>query len=136
MAPEARRAAFTLTGADVAAAVAWIALEAAALGASERQSFRAQLSAEELLVNAIKHGGRDPLSVCVALESLPDALRLTLEDDGAPFDLSDAPDRRTDDSVESARPGGWGVEFVRRFAQRVHYRRAEERNIVVLDFAP
>jgi serine/threonine-protein kinase RsbW len=130
------RAAFMLTSADIAQAIAWIAESATALGANERQSFRAQLSAEELIVNALDHGGRDRLSVCVTLGALPDRLRLTVEDDGGPFDLSEAEERKADAAVEAALPGGWGLQLVRRFAQDVRYERTEGRNVVVLDFTP
>ena len=131
-----RRAAFTLTSGNVQQAVAWIATQMTEIGATERQSFRAQLSAEELLLNAIEHGGRDPLSASVTLESLPERLRLTLQDDGAPFNFFDAPERKIDQTIETARPGGWGLELVRRFAQVISCRRVDNRNVVVLDFPP
>ena len=135
-----RRAAFTLTSGNVREAVAWIATQMTEIGATERQSFRAQLAAEELLLNAIEHGGRDPLSASVTLESLPERLRLTLQDDGAPFNFFDAffdaPERKIDQTIETARPGGWGLELVRRFAQVISCRRVDNRNVVVLDFPP
>lgn len=131
-----KRASFSVSVADIQTAVAWIASGAAELGASERQSFAAQVSVEELLVNALRHGGRDVLAVVMTLEALPDRLRLTLEDDGDAFDPSQAPARAFDPSLEAAQPGGWGVALVRRFAHEVSYRRADGRNIVVLDFLP
>ena len=131
-----RQAAFTLTSGNVREAVAWIATQMTEIGATERQSFRAQLSAEELLLNAIEHGGRDPLSASVTLEALPERLRLTLQDDSAPFNFFDAPERNIDQTIETARPGGWGLELVRRFAQVISYRRVDNRNVVVLDFIP
>lgn len=134
--PPPRHAAFTLTRANIQEAVAWIASQMSELGATERQSLRAQLSAEELLVNAIEHGGREPLSVSVTLSALFDSFRLTLADDSGPFDIADAPQRKADETIETARLGGWGVELVRRFAQRVSYQRINDRNVVALDFTP
>jgi anti-sigma regulatory factor (Ser/Thr protein kinase) len=72
----------------------------------------------------------------VTLESLPERLRLTLQDDGAPFNFFDAPERKIDQTIETARPGGWGLELVRRFAQVISCRRVDSRNVVVLDFPP
>ena len=46
------------------------------------------------------------------------------------------PQRNPDETVETARPGGLGVELVRRFAQRVSYQRIDDRNIMALDFTP
>ncbi|MEK4035062.1 ATP-binding protein [Methylocystis sp. IM3] len=126
---------FSLAAADIQTAVAWIAAQADALGATQRQSFGAQLCAEEILVNAIRHGGRSRLTLSVMLESLPDRLRLTLEDDGAAFDLAAAPERRTDASLDESRPGGWGLSLVRRFAARIDYRRTESGNWLILDFS-
>jgi serine/threonine-protein kinase RsbW len=133
-APQTRRAGFSLAAGDIQTAVAWIASEARALGATERQSFGAQLCAEELLVNAMNHGGRELLAVAIALDRLPDRLRLRLEDDGAAFDLLDAPERRSDPSLSQSRPGGWGVSLVRRFADRIECNRLEDANVVVLEF--
>ncbi len=127
---------FTLTSVDVREIIGWIAARATELGATERQSFRAQLSAEELVVNAFKHGGRDALTVSATLLASREKLRLRLEDNGAPFDPSKAQTRETDATVESARVGGWGIELVRGFAQSVSYRRADDHNVVVLNFTP
>jgi len=128
------RASLSVTDADLPNAVAWIASEAEALGATERQCFGAQLCAEEILVNALSHGGRARLSIVITLESLQDRLRLTLRDDGAAFDLAEAPARKIDATLEKSRPGGWGVALVRRFADHVQWRREGDRNVVILDF--
>lgn len=128
------RANLSVTDADLPNAVAWIASEAEALGATERQCFGAQLCAEEILVNALSHGGRSRLSIVITLESLQDRLRLTLRDDGAAFDLAEAPARMIDATLDESRLGGWGVALVRRFADHVQWRREGDRNVVVLDF--
>lgn len=131
-----RRADFTLSRENVQEAVAWIAAQVTEIGATEGQSFRAQLSAEELLLNAIQHTSRDSLSASVMLEVLQEKLRLTLQDDGAPFNFLDAPERKIDQTIEASRPGGWGLELVRRFAKVISYRRVDNRNVAVFDFAP
>ncbi|MFO1124618.1 MAG: ATP-binding protein [Methylocystis sp.] len=131
---EIRRANLGVTNADIPNAVAWIASEAEALGAAKRQCFGAQLCAEELLINAMRHGGRSHMTLIITLELLEDRLRLTLQDDGAPFDLANAPARKMDATLEESRPGGWGIALIRRFADHVHCRREGERNVVVLDF--
>lgn len=133
--PKTRSRNFHLAADDVQSAISWIASQATALGATERQTFGAQLCAEEILLNAIGHGGRPFLTVSITLESFPDRLRLALEDDGAAFDLAEAPERRADLSVDDSRPGGWGVTLVRRFADRVDCRRLDDRNTLILDFS-
>lgn len=129
-----RSADFRLATGDIQTAVAWIASKANELGASQRQSFAAQLCAEELLVNAIDHGGRGLLSVAITLDALPDRLRLTLADDGAAFNFAAAPERMRDRSLDAAEPGGWGVALVRRFADGVDYESRDGGNVIRLDF--
>ncbi|MGD9545600.1 MAG: ATP-binding protein [Methylocystis sp.] len=131
---ETRRASLNVAGGDISNAVAWIASESEALGATERQRFGAQLCAEEILINAVSYGGRPHLTFTITLEALDDRLRLTLQDDGAAFDLREAPERTIDATLEQSRPGGWGVALVRRFADHVQCRRDGDRNVVVLDF--
>jgi serine/threonine-protein kinase RsbW len=127
---------FTLSSADVQEVVGWIAARAMELGATERQTFRVQLSAEELIVNALEHGARDALTVTVTLVVSPERLRLRLEDDGAPFDPSQARTREADATVEAARVGGWGLELLRGLAQNLNYSRVGDHNVVILDFLP
>lgn len=129
-----RRVSLSVTDADIPNAVAWIASEAEALGATERQRFGAQLCAEEILVNAMSHGGRPHVTSIITLEFLDDRLRLSLQDDGAAFDLTEAPARTMDATLEQSEPGGWGVALIRRFADHVHCERHGDSNLVVLDF--
>ncbi|MBM3563725.1 MAG: ATP-binding protein [Alphaproteobacteria bacterium] len=131
---EIRRANLGVTSADIPNAVAWIASEAEALGATERQCFGAQLCAEEILANAVRHGGRSHMTLIITLEFLEDRLRLTLQDDGPPFDFTNTPVRKMDATLEESRPGGWGIALIRRFADHVLCRREGDRNVVVLDF--
>ncbi|MGD9541441.1 ATP-binding protein [Methylocystis sp.] len=129
-----RRVSLSVTDGDISNAVGWIASESEALGVTERQRFGAQLCAEEILINAVSYGGRPHLTFIITLEFLDDRLRLTLQDDGAAFDLTEAPARNIDATLEQAQPGGWGVALVRRFADHVHCRRDGDTNVVVLDF--
>jgi serine/threonine-protein kinase RsbW len=131
---QTRRVSLSVTAGDISNAVGWIASESEALGATERQCFGAQLCAEEILINAASYGGRPHLTFIITLEALDDRLRLTLQDDGAAFDLSEAPARKIDATLQQAQPGGWGVALVRRFADHVHCRREGDTNVVVLDF--
>lgn len=129
-----RRANFAGSPLDIGKAVDWIASAASELSANERQLFGAQICVEELLANATRHGAAVAPSVSVSLEAFPDRLILTLEDDAAAFDLALAPIREFDESLENARPGGWGVALIRRFADNLTYRRTEKGNLIVLEF--
>lgn len=120
---------------EVGAALDWVAAAAQDMGASERQRFAAKLCAEELLANLLRH---DETAPAVALTLTGDAERLTLaiEDGGAPFDPSLGPAREALGALDEARPGGWGLALIRRFADDFSYRRSKTGNLVLLTFLP
>jgi serine/threonine-protein kinase RsbW len=133
--PATRRVDFAPGRLDVGAAVDWIDGMANELGADERQRFAAKLCAEELLANVLRHGGAAP-AVAVTLARDGDRLTLAIEDGGAPFDPTQGPAREALGDLDAARPGGWGLALIRRFAHDFNYRRNETGNIVQLSFPP
>jgi anti-sigma regulatory factor (Ser/Thr protein kinase) len=106
--------------------------EAHALPAEVRRSVNVAL--DELLANAISHGGtgRDPCSVTVEVELDQERVTVIFTDDGAPFDPfgRDAPD--TTLSVEERPIGGLGIHLVGHLMDEVSYQRREDHNVVVL----
>lgn len=105
------------------------ALDAERLDAAAR--YNAELVFEEIVANIVGHGavhGHEP-DVRVTLELHPDAIVLTFDDDGMPFDPRGRPDPRPARSLEEAQVGGFGLMLVRRAASSLDYlRTAEGRN--------
>lgn len=135
-APEARRRVEFAPGRlDVGGAVDWIADVSRELGATERQAFAAKLCAEELLANVLRHDAATP-EVILTLARADNRLALTIEDGGAPFDPTQGPQREALGDIDEARPGGWGLALIRRFADDFNYRRVSTRNLVSLAFRP
>jgi len=90
----------------------------------QKDVFAIQLSFEEALVNAIRHGNQsnNRLGVCVHLEITPERFLAKIEDEGPGFNPNDLPDPTLDDFLE--RPCGRGVKLMRSFMTSVHFNSA------------
>ena len=98
-------------------------LEPASLGSFE-------LALEEIFLNIVMHGSRPGSApqVEVSLSQGADAVTMTIEDEGAPFDPLSlaAPDVTA--SLSDRRVGGLGVHLVRNLMDAVTYERTAGRN--------
>jgi anti-sigma regulatory factor (Ser/Thr protein kinase) len=103
----------------------------AARGASERARFAARLVAEELVLNAFEHGGARSAILEAGLGG-PRA-RLTIEDDGSPFDPTTHLVEPATCTAEEVRPRGRGLALVRGFTTGMEYRLAGGRNRLSLE---
>lgn len=108
-------------------------------GASERAIFQCELAFEELVTNVIHHAyaGRapasQPIDVAVAIDpDRPDVLVMRVEDEGPPFDPSQAPDQPPPTNIAQARIGGLGLRFIRASTTRFVYERVGGRNRVTV----
>jgi serine/threonine-protein kinase RsbW len=98
----------------------------------------ADVAFEELVGNVVRHGyvegqrGR----IDVELFVLPDRLRLTITDDGKPFDPTHYPAATMPRSAGQWAPGGSrGITRVRRLVSAWSYRRNARRNWNVVEIA-
>ena len=92
---------------------------------------RAELLLEELVMNAIVHGGLAEPAMAPPLrlqaEAGPGAAcRLVLEDSGTPFDPTAAALPDSAAGLQAARPGGRGLVLLRQMAQGLRYDRLPE----------
>ena len=89
---------------------------------------------DELVSNVIKYGYDDArehqIDVTVTVEG--DVIAISVEDDGKPFNLLEAPEPDLELSIEERPIGGLGVFLVRSIVDAVDYRRDGNRNIVTL----
>jgi len=101
---------------------------------------------EEVVANIVRHGVRPvgETDVEVVLETSPDVITLTFDDDGVAFDpCSDAPAipasgartrSATAATLDSAPDGGFGLMMVRRAVNKMNYRRtADARNHLTVE---
>jgi anti-sigma regulatory factor (Ser/Thr protein kinase) len=111
-------------------------LENTCLNAGWDPAFQMQLALviEELMVNALVHGGQEAGQAGseVILYGEAEGVKAVLQDNGLAFDpfSLDAPD--TDLDLDSRAIGGLGVHLVRQMTESQHYEREGDRNRVTL----
>lgn len=113
----------------------------------EGTAFAIGLILDEWLTNIIKYGhpGEDAAHarddddtpfhlIDVRLSLDQDGFEIVVRDDGIPFDPTVAPPRPDEAHlpVEDRKVGGWGLDLVRRTADRMTYRREHDRNFLSL----
>lgn len=104
-------------------------------GVSERVRYAVQLVIEEMVTNSIKYAFDDELPHDIELTMALDAeaVRVTLVDEGRPFDPSCDVDTGVCRPVPHPAEGGLGIMMVRRICDSVQYRRENDRNVVQMD---
>jgi serine/threonine-protein kinase RsbW len=143
--PNTWRKAFTGTIDDISAAAQWIDTIAAEQRFPEQLIFALQLCLEELLTNVIRHGGPKssgdlsevpipPLNVEISISTGDQRVIMTVEDNGKPFDVVNAPAHRIDRPLDEVQPGGLGIHLIRNFASSIAYERAGLGNRVTVEF--
>jgi anti-sigma regulatory factor (Ser/Thr protein kinase) len=126
--------AFAATAEAVVAMDGWIESVGKRWGIDERTLFRARVCVSELAANVVEHGGVAPGAgkIIIALRPTKPTLEIEMSDPGKPFDPFD-PARVESEPREI---GGRGLRLVRAYAQRLAYRRDDDRNIITLQIAP
>ncbi len=129
----------------VSGAVRWVGSIASDLHLPDGQAYAMQVCLEELMANVAMHGRTpdsqsdggeraEPLKVSVSVDVTSDRIRLTLEDNGRPFDVSRAPSHGVEGGLDSVRPGGLGIGVIRSFADSLEYSRTDTGNCVIAEF--
>jgi len=94
------------------------------------------LALEEAVANVILHGydDDDEHEIVVRLTPSGGDLEVEVEDDGRPFDPSQAPSPDLAAPLADRPVGGLGIHLVRSVADRLQWTRREGRNFLVLTF--
>lgn len=98
---------------------------------------RMHVALEEAVANAALHGfpaGQEG-EITVRLRRHDDTMVLEIEDDGVPFDPTEAELRAHAKNLDDVEPGGWGLGLIRAFTASVAYERRDGRNHLSLGFS-
>lgn len=126
-------------------AAGWIDGLAAEQGFPEDLTFGIQLCVEELLANVVRHGGGgwpgaaeppsgEAITMSLAVSTAEDAVTVTVEDNGKPFDTAAAPAKPVTTPLEEAMPGGLGIQLIKKFSHELTYDREGGLNRTTLKF--
>jgi serine/threonine-protein kinase RsbW len=143
--PNTWRKAFVGTIDDISSAAKWVETIAVDQKFPEELVFALQVCLEELLTNVVRHGGAKssgdlsevpvpPLNVEITISTGAQRVSMTVEDNGKPFDVVNAPAHRIDQPLDEVQPGGLGIQLIRNFASSIAYEQAGLGNRVIVEF--
>ena len=110
----------------------WLSARASLLAIDDQLRFNIELCLEEVVLNLITHGRATLAEVSLTRED--GRIRLTVSDDGVPFDPTRAPGRRAGAPLSEAAIGGLGIGLIQGFAQAMTYERVDGMNRLTLEF--
>jgi anti-sigma regulatory factor (Ser/Thr protein kinase) len=102
---------------------------------SDDDIFAMNLALDELVMNIINHAYEDDRAheIRVRLEIDGRVCRISVEDDGRPFNPLDVPPPNLDLPIEERPIGGLGLHLVRAMVSTFEYRREGSVNRVILE---
>ena len=105
----------------VATAAAAVAEFVGRLGVSDEAAFGIDMAVREAVTNAVLHGNRqdDKKSVEITLKSLPDAVEISVHDEGRGFNPEEVPDPTAQENI--LKTSGRGIFFMRTFMDEVRW---------------
>lgn len=114
----------------------WFRQVADTAGLDADVAWKAEVCLNEAATNIVLYAfddrARHPITIEV--EPASDSVRITVVDDGRPFNPLNAAPPREVHSLEEAPIGGLGIHLIRSFARDVRYRRDDDRNVLSLTF--
>jgi anti-sigma regulatory factor (Ser/Thr protein kinase) len=148
MAPKHRwERVFRASLSELSGAASWVESIGANLNLPESQQFAIQICLEELMSNIVRHGQSvedsshprsltpaKPILIFITVNAFEDKVTLTVEDNGAPFNVAEAPAKGIDQPLDKLKPGGLGIQLIKSFADNLEYRRTSKGNCVVAEF--
>jgi anti-sigma regulatory factor (Ser/Thr protein kinase) len=104
------------------------------MGLSKKCIFEANLALDELFTNIITYGFEDKnehtIRITISLQD--DKLVFSIEDDGVPFNPTEAESPDLECTIEECRIGGLGIHLAKNLMNEVCYQRCNDKNILTL----
>lgn len=120
---------------SVATACAFVAEEAQDAGLDAQACHHCYLAVDEACTNIIEHGyGLDlpDAAIDVVCRHEGDQFVITIVDDSPAFDPLAVPDPDVKASLMHREPGGWGIFFIKKLMDHVHYSYEGSRNRLIM----
>lgn len=117
-------------GSDLALLEGFVEQVARRAHLSDYETPRLRVAVEEAVTNVI--GYAHATSIVLTSEVRDAVLRLTVTDDGQPFDPTTAPMADTSIPADQREEGGLGILFIRRMSDALEYRRENGRNVLTI----
>jgi len=104
-------------------------------GCGDELVFAIQLAVDEACSNTILYGYPDgePGTITIACTADGETVRVTVTDDGVPFDPLTVPPPRLDIPAEERPIGGLGIHFIRTVMDSVTYAREGGKNVLSME---
>jgi anti-sigma regulatory factor (Ser/Thr protein kinase) len=114
----------------------WFQGLAVAAGLDPDTAWQAEVCLNEAASNIMRYAHADgaPHPITVEIEPVEHGLRMTIIDDGRPFNPAEPRELPVARSIEDMPVGGLGVYLIQSFASEVQYRRDGNRNVLLLTF--
>ena len=87
-----------------------------------------------MFTNIISHGfpDEDEHHVQVTCDNEEGVFKITIEDDGIPFNPTDAPHPNLKCAFKDRDIGGLGIHLIRSYMDRIEYTRKDGKNVLIL----
>lgn len=104
------------------------------IGLSPKFIFETNLALDELFTNIISYGYSDKkvhhITVTISLQD--NELLFSIEDDGVPFNPTEAEEPDLGCTIEECKIGGLGIHLAKNLMDEVCYQRCKDKNILTL----
>jgi anti-sigma regulatory factor (Ser/Thr protein kinase) len=117
-------------GSDLALLEGFVEQVAGRAHLSDYETPRLRVAVEETVTNVISYA--HATSIVLTSEVRDAVLRLSVTDDGQPFDPTTAPMADTSIPADQREEGGLGILFIRRMSDALEYRREDGRNVLTI----
>ena len=117
-------------GSDLALLEGFVEQVARRARLSDYETPRLRVAVEEAVTNVISYA--HATTIVLTSEVRDAVLRLTVTDDGQPFDPTKAPMADTNIPADQREEGGLGILFIHRMSDALEYRREKGRNVLTI----
>ncbi len=103
-------------------------------GIAKKQKFEINLALDELFTNIINHGFDDEAEhqIQVTCARNDEIVKITIRDDGVPFNPLQAPQPDLKCTFGDREIGGLGIHLIKAYIDQIEYQREDDANVLTL----